>query len=137
MRGFARVTLLGNLTRDPELKQVQATGSQLAQMGVAVNRRIKRGDEWTDYVDYFDIVVWGQLAVQCNEYLEKGRPIAVSGHLEHQRWESTDGSPRSRVVVVGEQVVFLGGPHKDSQDAASRAASAEPRPAEGEDDIPW
>ena len=105
-----RVVLVGNLTRDPELRHTGG-GTPVCSLRIAVNTRRKDGatDEWTDKPNYFDITVWGNQAESCNQYLSKGRPVAIDGRLEWREWEAQDGTKRQAVEVVAESVQFLGG----------------------------
>lgn len=100
------VTLTGNLTRDPELRQLPG-GASLASLRLAVNRREKQDGDWTDRANFFDVTVWGRQAESCVQYLEKGRPIAVQGRLRWREWESSDGTKRQAVEVVADNVQFL------------------------------
>jgi single-strand DNA-binding protein len=105
-----RVVLVGNLTRDPELRHTGG-GTPVCSLRIAVNTRRKDPGtgEWTDKPNYFDITVWGNQAESCNQYLSKGRPVAVDGRLEWREWEAQDGTKRQAVEVVAESVQFLGG----------------------------
>jgi single-strand DNA-binding protein len=105
-----RVVLVGNLTRDPELRHTGG-GTAVCSLRIAVNTRRKDGatGEWTDKPNYFDITVWGNQAESCNQYLAKGRPVAIDGRLEWREWEAQDGTKRQAVEVVAESVQFLGG----------------------------
>jgi single-strand DNA-binding protein len=108
-RGFARVTLVGNLTRDPELRQTPG-GTSVCQFGVAVGRRYKDASgQWIDKASFFDVVVWGQQGENCAQYLSKGRQVAIDGRLDQRSWEAQDGSKRSKVEIIAENVVFVGG----------------------------
>jgi single-strand DNA-binding protein len=108
-RGFARVTLVGNLTRDPELRQTPG-GTSVCQFGVAVGRRYKdNSGQWVDKASFFDVVVWGQQGENCAQYLSKGREVAVDGRLDQRSWDAQDGTKRSKVEIIAETVVFLGG----------------------------
>src|SRR5680860_1278415 len=108
-RGIARVTVVGNLTRDPELKET-AAGTSLCKLGVAVNSARKgQNGEWTEEVSFFDAVVWGNQGENCARYLSKGREVAIDGRLNQRRWEAEDGSRRSKVEIVANQVVFMSG----------------------------
>src|SRR4051794_12745100 len=100
------VTITGNLTRDPELRQAGSTS--VCQMRVAVNERTKEGGEWTDRANYFDVTVWGSQGENCAQYLAKGRPVAVQGRLRWREWETTDGNKRQAVEIVAFTVQFLG-----------------------------
>lgn len=101
MRGMARVVVLGNLTRDPE------DFSAGCRFAVAVNERVKKGDEWQDHASYFDITVFGKQAEACSQYLKKGSPVAIDGKLRQDRWTNDAGDKRQAVKVIADQVVFL------------------------------
>lgn len=107
-RSFNQVTLMGNLTRDPELRQTP-NGQNVCSFSLALNRSFKGGDgEWKEATDYIDIVAWGPLGERVTQYLTKGRPCLVSGRLQSSTWEK-DGQKRSKVEVVAQDVTFLGG----------------------------
>lgn len=110
MASLNRVILIGNLTRDPELKYTPS-GSPVANFGVAVNRNYtnKQGEKISD-VDYFNIVAWSKLAELCAEYIRKGSPVAIEGRLSSRSWETSEGQKRTTVEVVAENVQFLGKP---------------------------
>lgn len=101
------VTLTGNLTRDPDLRELES-GTKVTNMRIAVNgRRRTAGGSYVDTVDYFDVAAFGAQAEACAQYLTKGRPIAVQGRLD---WRETrkDDERREYVKVIAEQVEFLG-----------------------------
>ena len=102
------VSVIGRLTKDPELKYTQS-GTAILGLSIAVNRSQKQGNEWKDVASFFDVSVWGKQAENLNQYLHKGKQIGVAGHLEQQRWQSQDGSNRSRVVIMAENIQLLGG----------------------------
>jgi single-strand DNA-binding protein len=110
MANINRVVLVGNLTRDPELRHTGG-GTAVCSMRIAVNTRRKDGatGEWSDKPNYFDITVFGNQAESCNQYLAKGRPVAIDGRLDWQEWEAQDGTKRSKVEIIAESVQFLGG----------------------------
>ena len=124
MASFNHVTLLGNLTRDPELKFTQG-GSALCKFGLAVNQKYKKGDEWVEDPVFVDITVWGKQAENCAEYLKKGSPVLVDGRLNFSQWETDDGQKRSKLDVTAMSVQFLG----QGQDKAESTAKT--------DDIPF
>ena|SRR6476619_1232900 len=105
-----RVVLVGNLTRDPELKHLPS-GTALCSLRIAVNTRRKdETGQWTDKPNYFDVSVWGNQGESCAQYLAKGRPVAIDGRLEWREWEASDGSgKRQAVEIVADNVQFLGG----------------------------
>lgn len=107
MASFNKVLLMGNLTRDPELR-FTSNGSALAKFGMAVNRKYKAGEEWKEEVCFVDITVWGKQAENCAEYLSKGRPVFVEGRLQFSSWETDDGQKRNKLEVVANTVQFLG-----------------------------
>ncbi len=102
-----QVVLIGRLTRDAELKYTNS-GTAVSHLGLAVNRRRKVGDNWTDEASFFDVVVWGRSAESLNQYLTKGKQIGVMGELRQNRWEQ-DGQNRSRVEIVANNIQLLGG----------------------------
>ena len=104
-----RVVLVGNLTRDPEMKHLPS-GTALCSLRIAVNTRRKdESGQWTDKPNYFDVSVWGAQGESCAQYLVKGRPVAIDGRLEWREWEATDGSgKRQAVEIVADNVQFLG-----------------------------
>jgi single-strand DNA-binding protein len=100
------VAITGNLTKDPELREVGSTS--LCKLRVAVNGREKVDGEWTDRANYFDVTVWGKQGENAAEYLSKGRPVAVHGRLRWREWEGDSGK-RQAVEIVAESIQFLGG----------------------------
>ncbi len=108
-RGIAHVTLVGNLTRDPELRQIPS-GTSVCQLGVAVNSSYKDSSgQWVEKPNYFDVVVWGTQGENCARYLSKGRQVAVDGRLDQRSWEAQDGTKRSKVEIIADTVMFIGG----------------------------
>jgi single-strand DNA-binding protein len=110
---FNRVVLAGNLTRDPELRFTN-DGIPVCSFGLAVNRVRSRSEE----VDFFDISAWRELGETVANYKKKGDPILLEGRLQYRTWEAQDGSKRSKVDVVADNVQFLGG-RSDSDDGAT------------------
>jgi len=106
MAGLNNVVLIGNLTRDPELRYTPS-GLPVATLRLAVNRNFtnQQGEIETDY---FNVIVWRNQAEKCAEYLSKGRQVAITGRLQSRSWETNDGQKRSIVEVVADRVVFLG-----------------------------
>ena len=105
-----RVVLVGNLTRDPELRHTPS-GMAVCSLRIAVNTRRKdsTSGEWTEKPNYFDITVWGNQGESCAQYLAKGRPVAVDGRLEWREWDAQDGTKRQAVEIIADSVQFLGG----------------------------
>lgn len=145
--GINSVVLVGNLTRDPELRSLPS-GTALCQLGLAVNSRVKQGEEWTDRPDFFEVVVWGNQGENAAKYLEKGRPVAIKGRLRQERWQTDDGSNRSRVTITADPqgVQFLGS-RDDSGGSGGRGGGGDipidsgdlagGAPPTGDDDIPF
>jgi single-strand DNA-binding protein len=117
MVSFNRVILAGNLTRDPELRFTN-DGVPVCSFGLAVNRVRSRNEE----VDFFDISAWRELGETIANYKKKGDPILVEGRLQYRTWEAQDGSKRSKVDVVADNVQFLGG-RADADGGAGAASS--------------
>jgi single-strand DNA-binding protein len=107
MASFNRVILVGNLTRDPELRYIPS-GTAVSEIGLAVNDRVKRNEQWVDETTFVDITLWGRTAEVANEYLSKGSPVLIEGRLKLDTWEK-DGQKRSKLRVVGERMQMLGG----------------------------
>jgi single-strand DNA-binding protein len=104
-----RVVLVGNLTKDPELRHTGG-GTPVCSLRIAVNTRRKdETGQWVDKPNYFDITVWGNQGERCAQYLTKGRPVAVDGRLEWREWETPEGNKRQAVDIVADTVQFLGG----------------------------
>jgi len=104
-----RVVLLGNLTRDPELRHTPS-GTAVCSLRIAVNTRRKDGQtgEWTEKPNYFDVTVWGNQGENCAQYLSKGRPVAIDGRLEWREWDAQAGTKRQAVEIIADSVQFLG-----------------------------
>lgn len=105
-KSINQVILLGNLTRDPELKQTSG-GQEVAGFSLALNRNYKDAQgEWQEAVDYIDVTVWGNLAKQVSEQLKKGHRALVQGRLASRQWEQ-DGMKRNKTEVLASDVTFL------------------------------
>ena len=144
MAAINRVVLVGNLTRDPELRHTPS-GTAVCNLRLAVNTRRKdETGQWVDKPNYFDVTVWGNQAESCAQYLSKGLPVGVDGRLEWREWDATDGSgKRQAVEVVAESVQFLGSRGDAGGDApqfvpAGAAGDSADFPASAaDDDIPF
>jgi len=137
-----RVVLVGNLTRDPELRHTPG-GTPVCSLGIAVNgRRRDESGNWVDKPNFFRISVFGNQAESCAQYLSKGRPVAIDGRLDWRQWEAQDGSKREAVEIVAESVQFLGGRGEGdggggNQFVPAGAQEAADFPAAADDDIPF
>jgi len=149
MANLNKVLLIGRLTRDPELRYVQS-GTAVLDLGLAVNRRVKKSDgTWGDEAAFIDVTVWRKLAENCAEYLSKGRPVFVEGYLKFDQWEDKKtGDKRSKLKVTADNVQFLGarpgggGEGEGGRPASAPAPAPKPEPAAedtelSDDDIPF
>jgi single-strand DNA-binding protein len=144
MANINRVVLVGNLTRDPELRHT-GSGTAVCSLRVAVNsRRRDETGQWVDKPNYFSVSVFGNQAESCAQFLAKGRPVGIDGRLDWREWQAQDGSKREAVEIVAESVQFLGGRGDgDGQPEFVRAAAAPADsgadfgPAGADDDIPF
>jgi single-strand DNA-binding protein len=114
-----RVVIEGNLTKDPEVRQTPS-GTSVATLRVAVNDRIKRGEEWVDAAYYFDVVVWGRTAEQCGQFLNRGSGIMVDGKLTWREYEAKDGSGKRQVVEIKADNVRFGARSTDGGGGGGR-----------------
>ncbi len=128
MASFNKVFLMGNLTRDPELRYT-ASGAGVTSFGLAVNRKYKQGDDLKEEVCFIDITVWGKQGENCTEYLNKGSAVFLEGRLQFRTWETDDGQKRSKLDVVANNVQFL-------PKSGSGQAPMGMDPQEGGDSVP-
>ena len=148
MADLNRVTLIGRLTRDPELRHT-ASGDAVCSLRLAVNARARdESGNWGDRPNFFDVVIFGRQAENASTYLSKGRRVGVDGRLQWREWQAQDGTRRQAVEIVANDLTYL-----DSRDGGGGgAAFAEPggerggdmpvdrsdmRPADTDDDIPF
>lgn len=151
MASFNKVILLGNLTRDPEVRYTPK-GSAVCDLGIAVNRVYTTdGGERREEVTYVDVVLWARLAEIAGEYLKKGRPVFIEGRLQMDQWDDKQtGQKRTRLRVVGESMQLLGGRPGgaggaeglgENRQASGGKTAAPPKPsapaAPDEDEIPF
>jgi single-strand DNA-binding protein len=144
MASFNRVILVGNLTRDPELRYIPS-GTAVSDITVAVNERIKRNDQWVEEAVFVDVTLWGRTAEVANEYLKKGAPVLIEGRLRQDRWEK-DGQKHSKLRVNCDRMQMLGGRENsggrrgvETADESQYDESEQYLPAGGppNDDIPF
>lgn len=142
MTSFNKTILIGNLTRDPDLRYTPS-GTAVTTLSLAVNHRFRQGEETREDVCYIDVVVFGKQAESCSQYLSKGGGVIVDGRLSQRRWEAEDGSKRSKHEVVAQNVRFM--PRRSDmaaeggrQQAVGSASPAEAGPPDfTDDDIPF
>ena len=120
-RSLNQVTLMGNLTRDPELRQIPS-GQSVCSFSLALNRSYKDSSgEWQEATDFIDIVAWAALGERVAQYLTKGRRCLVQGRLQSRSWEQ-DGQKRNKVEVLANDVTFLdGNPNSDTTTKTSKS----------------
>lgn len=106
MASYNRVILVGNLTRDPEIRYIPS-GTAVSDVTVAVNERVKKNNEWVEETTFVDVTLWGRTAEIAGEYLSKGSPVLFEGRLRLDRWEK-DGQKFSKLKVVGDRMQMLG-----------------------------
>lgn len=109
-----KVFLIGRLTRDPEQVRYTQSGQAILKFSIAVDRREKKGGEWTSKASYFDITVWGKQAESLAQFLCKGKQIALDGYLDQERW-TKDGQNFSKVTITANQIQLLGGKNGGGQ----------------------
>jgi single-strand DNA-binding protein len=131
MASLNKVFLIGNLTKDPELRYTP-NGTAVANLRIAVNRRFKdRSGELKEDTCFVTITAWDKQAEVCNQYLQKGRPIFVEGILQSRSWETADGQKRSTIDVRAERIQFLAsgraveGGHTGTGEGAASAEGVE------------
>jgi single-strand DNA-binding protein len=109
MADINKVFVIGRLVRDAELKYT-AAGQAVSKFSLAINEKKKNGDDWVNEASFFDITLWGKQAESLNQYLTKGKQIAVDGKLKQERWTDRDsGQGRSKISVIAQNIQLLGG----------------------------
>ena len=142
MSSYNRVILMGNLTRDIELKYIQS-GTAVTELGLAVNdRRKSPSGEWVQDTTFVDVTVWGREAEVAAEYLRKGSPVLIEGRLKLDTWE-TDGQKRSKLRVVCERLQLIGRKEDGGEQRQATKPAPTPKPIANvpaphyDDDIPF
>ena len=123
-----KVYLIGNLTRDPEMRSTN-TGIPVCNFSIAVNRRFKNAQTGQQETDFFNIVAWRQLAELCSRYLVKGRKVAVFGSIQTRSYEAQDGTKRTAFDIVADEVEFLSAPQSAGASNGDYHAAPSPAPA--------
>lgn len=154
MTSLNHVVLIGNLTRDAEIKYA-SSGYPITRLSLAVSNRVRKDNAWTEETSFFDLVLFGKLGETLQKYLVKGKQIGIQGQLRQNRWEH-EGQTRSKVEIVVNDLQLLGGGRgaapaqgdggfsDESEDYAPRGGGAGPKPAAAQpagddfdDDIPF
>jgi len=143
MANLNKVLIIGNLTRDPELRYTPG-GTAVANLRLATNRRYKdKAGELKQEVCYLTVVAWDKQAEVCNQYLHKGSPLFVEGRLQSRQWDGPDGKKRSVIEIRAERIQFLGAPAGKTESVSEEGPS---EPAEktdnaalpsGTDEVSW
>lgn len=143
MSDLNRVILIGRLTRDAALKFTNS-GLAICTFSIAVNRRVKQNDQWTDEAHFFDITLFGKLGEAIVQYLTKGQQVAVEAHLQQDRWvDQETGKNRTKISIIAENLQLLGGKRDAAgQTEGDTGRAPEPQKPAGEqgafeDDIPF
>ena len=107
MAGLNKVTLIGNLGKDPEIRSTQS-GTSVCNLRMGVTERRKEGDNWKDHTEWFSVVCFGKTAENAGRFLKKGRQVYVEGRLQTRSWEDKEGQTRYTTEVIANQLLFLG-----------------------------
>ncbi len=138
MASYNRVVLVGNLTRDVELR-FTPQGTAVTDISLAVNERVKRNDQWVEEANFFDVTLWGRTAEVAGEYLSKGSSILIEGRLKLDRWEQ-EGQKRSKIKIVGEKMQMLGsrggGGGSSSSSNSNSSSNQQPQNSESNQTAP-
>ena len=140
MASYNRVVLVGNVTRDVELRYTPS-GTAVTDLGLAVNERVKKNEQWVEESHFFSVTLWGRTAEVAGEYLSKGSSVLIEGRLKQDRWEK-DGQKHQKVTIVGEKMQMLGSkggggsrPSAPHTSAAVETATAQTAPPD--DEVPF
>jgi single-strand DNA-binding protein len=131
MVSYNKVILIGNLTKDPEIRYTPS-GTPVASFRLAVNHRYKQGEDLKEDVCFIDIVVFGKQAENCGQYLSKGSSVIVDGRLQERRWETDDRQKRSKHEIVAQTVRFF--PKRSDRPPSKPADAGQEAVAE---EVPW
>jgi single-strand DNA-binding protein len=135
---YNRVVLVGNITRDIELRQTKNKGTSVTDMGLAINEKYKDGDgNSVEETVFVDVTLWGRQAEVAAEYLGKGSPVLIEGRLKLDQWETDDGQKRQKLKVTADRMQMLGG-KGDSGGGSTTAKAAPATQGDGPDeDVPF
>lgn len=141
MASLNRAEVIGNMTRDPEVKTIPS-GQQVASFSVATNHSYTdKGGQKVEKAEFHNIVAWGKLAEICGKFLAKGRKVYIAGRLQTREWEGQDGTKRNRTEIIAENMILLDKPPLYSQAAAGAPVTTQPEEPPAEEipvaDIPF
>ncbi|MDA1044951.1 MAG: single-stranded DNA-binding protein [Verrucomicrobia bacterium] len=136
MASLNKVFIMGNLTRDPEVRYIPS-GTAVAELGVAVNEsfRNREGQEVENTV-FVDVIVWARQAETCGEYLSKGSPVFIEGRLQLDQWENKDGEKRNKLRVRADRVQFMGSPKRTAEYQDGGKSEEHPAPSSSQNPAP-
>ena len=130
---YCKVQMIGNLTRDPEVRQVGSNGTSVVNVGIATNKRIKKGDKYVEQAAFHDLTIWGKQAEIFARYLSKGSQVFVEGGLEYSEWEDKEsGQKRRKAIVNVRDFTMLGNKGEAKQESAPDTTPSIP-----DDDVPF
>lgn len=131
MAGYNKIILMGNLTREPDYKQLKPGSQPVCRLSVASNRqfRNKQSGDMVQEVCFIDVDVWGPQAESCRQYLAKGRPVLIEGRVKFDSWQDQEGKTRSKHSIVAERVIFLSSASDQTDQSTTEAdqGNFEPR----------
>ena len=139
MANFNKVFLIGNLTRNPDLRGTPS-GSSICELGIAVNRRFSANGQEKEEVLFIDVNVWGKLAEVCQRNLTKGSQVMIEGRLTMDQWQDRNsGEQRKKIIVTAENILFLSGGSGRSQNSEKSSGRVDPdyAPQRNNEDMPW
>ncbi len=134
MTDINKIVLVGRVTKDSRLAYTKQ-GIPVANFSIANNQKKKQGDEWIDEVSFFECNLWGKLAESLNQYMVKGKQVIVSGKLKQERYTTTDGSNRSKIVINCDDIQLLG--KNEQQQQSSNNSNQSTYSSNYEEDIPF
>lgn len=139
MNDLNKIEIIGRLTKDIGNQDFAyiSTGTARLNISIASNQSQKRNGNWEDVASFFDVVIWGKTAENLKPYLNKGKQIAIVGHLMQDRWKDQNGNNRSKVYIVAEEVQLLGGNDKNAQKSDSYNRQPEEQSFDFQEDIPF
>lgn len=138
MASFNRVIIAGNVTRDITSRYTP-TGTAVAEVGLAISRKYKQGNETKEETTFVDVTLWGRTAEIAGEYLAKGRPALIEGRLQLDQWTDDSGAKRQKLKVVGESLQLLGSNQGGGNRQQSQSEEMHPSPVDSfyDDDVPF
>jgi single-strand DNA-binding protein len=131
---YNKVIVMGNLTRDPELRYI-ASGTAVCDLGLAINDKRKVGDKWEEETTFIDVTCWARTAEVCAEYLKKGSQVLIDGKLKMENWQNKEGNKRSKIKIVCNEMRMTS--NKKNSDVESTNTEADEPTVSTDDDIPF